>query len=483
MNESMPYTVPGSWEWTSLGEIAEIVRSQVDPQKEPNASFNYLSIENVESNSGNLVNFAPSTGQKIKSAKIAFTTRDILYSKLRPYLNKVHLPTFDGISATDLIPIRPIGEISREYVAYFLRTRFVVQYANQRMRGIQLPRIAVEDLLKLPVPLPPFAEQSRIVLKIESMTESIRAAKRALATVKPMIVRFRQSVLAKAFRGELTERNPNDAPADRLLHKIEREQHLTKRSKTEDLSPSVRTSSLEEIPDIWAWTTLGAIAYVEMGQSPPGDSYNQNGNGTPLLNGPTEFGVEHPNPVQWTTSPTKLCTKDDVLICVRGNTTGRINFADRSYCIGRGLAAIRPDASFVDRSLVYYFLLHKTNEIMSRTAGSTFPNLPGEQLRTLPFPLAPPWEQKAIVSKIQKTFNNSKIIEENVETALHQTDAMEQSILSHAFRGELIPQHNDDEPASVLLKRIRARSAILDTKGRSHTVLEMARPARIAAKT
>ena len=70
--------------------------------------------------------------------------------------------------------------------------------------------------------------------------------------------------------------------------------------------------------------TLGQIANIVMGQSPTGDTYNKVGIGTPLLNGPTEFGESHPTPVSWTSTPTKKCKPGDVLFCVRGSTTGRM---------------------------------------------------------------------------------------------------------------------------------------------------------------
>jgi len=78
-----------------------------------------------------------------------------------------------------------------------------------------------------------------------------------------------------------------------------------------------------------------------MGQSPAGDTYNAAGIGIPLLNGPTEFGAVYPTARQWTTSPTKMCRRGDILFCVRGATAGRTNIADKDYCLGRGLAAIR----------------------------------------------------------------------------------------------------------------------------------------------
>ena len=77
---------------------------------------------------------------------------------------------------------------------------------------------------------------------------------------------------------------------------------------------------------------LGEVCEVIMGQSPKGDTYNHVGNGIPLLNGPTEFGPQHPNCTLWTTAPTKLCQAGDLIFCVRGSTTGRMNWADQPYC-------------------------------------------------------------------------------------------------------------------------------------------------------
>ncbi len=79
---------------------------------------------------------------------------------------------------------------------------------------------------------------------------------------------------------------------------------------------------------------LGDVADVIMGQSPKGDTYNHDGEGVPLLNGPTEFGPKHPEPVLYTTAPTRFAEPGDILFCVRGSTTGRMNWADRRYAIG-----------------------------------------------------------------------------------------------------------------------------------------------------
>lgn len=119
---------------------------------------------------------------------------------------------------------------------------------------------------------------------------------------------------------------------------------------------------------------ISRVATLVMGQSPAGSNCNRRGKGVPLLNGPTEFGPRHPLPAQWTTEPTRFAQTGDVLFCVRGSTTGRMNRADQSYCVGRGVAAIR-GSDPVDTAFLFYTLEARLEDLLSLTAGSVFPNL------------------------------------------------------------------------------------------------------------
>ncbi len=120
---------------------------------------------------------------------------------------------------------------------------------------------------------------------------------------------------------------------------------------------------------------LADVAEIVMGQSPKGETYNQVGDGMPLLNGPTEFGSSHPSPKLWTTSPTRVCKPGDILFCVRGSTTGRMNWADREYCIGRGVGAFRAKTEPIDTRFIFYALVHGLDRLLSLCSGSVFPNL------------------------------------------------------------------------------------------------------------
>ena len=127
------------------------------------ATLPYLSLEHIESNTGRILltpaNAAEGAG---RSNAFAFDERHILYGKLRPYLNKVALPDFPGRCTTEALPLLPKGVI-REYVALILRSDATVAYVMRKVTGSRMPRADVQDLLAMPIPLPPLAEQRRIV--------------------------------------------------------------------------------------------------------------------------------------------------------------------------------------------------------------------------------------------------------------------------------------------------------------------------------
>ena len=136
----------------------------------------------------------------------------------------------------------------------------------------------------------------------------------------------------------------------------------------------------ENLPAHWKIAPFSDIADVIMGQSPDGDDCNNAGCGDPLLNGPTEFGFYSPTPVQWTTNGKKYCVAGDLLFCVRGSTTGRMNWANQSYAIGRGLAAIRHKKDSNFNWFIKAMVDNSLNDILAAATGSTFPNIGKELL-------------------------------------------------------------------------------------------------------
>lgn len=159
-------------------------------------------------------------------------------------------------------------------------------------------------------------------------------------------------------------------------------------------------------------TCLSAISEIVMGQSPKGDEVNSCGNGVPLLNGPTEFTDRYPEPAQFTESGTRFAEKGDILFCVRGSTTGRMNYADQKYAIGRGIGAIRGNNGF-PTPYVRAVIEQNLDRLLQAATGSTFPNLSRDTLNN--FEVASVGQEAAnrinqfIVSLEGKVYLNSQI--------------------------------------------------------------------------
>jgi len=195
-----------------------------------------------------------------------------------------------------------------------------------------------------------------------------------------------------------------------------------------------KKTEIGEIPFDWEVGKLSDIAYIIMGQSPPGDTYNVEGTGYPILNGPTEFTDNSPKPIQFTTQPTKVCKTNDILFCVRGSSTGRMNTADREYCIGRGLAAIR-QKSISNTRYIYYILASLKSAIFAEAsgAGSTFPNISREALENTKTPIPPLHEQKQIANIL------SSIDDEIEKESNHkeQLEAMKKGLMQVLLTGKI----------------------------------------------
>lgn len=459
--------LPTDWAWTTLGEIADVVREHIVPEEHPKTKFNYLSIENVESNTGNLVRFSPTLGRDIRSAKIIFTSKDILYSKLRPYLNKVHLPTFDGISATDLVPIRPRDGISREYIAYFLRTRKVVEYANQRMRGIQLPRLPVRDILSLEIPLAPLAEQERIVSKVEGLLQDLKTARQALQKIPALMEQFRASVIVTLLRGEFTQHNESDESAEKLLDTI----HAERVSRRGDIYPQALATAARgpRLPDGWVWTKIGEISLlVTKGSTPTsyGFGYVPAGINFVKVENLAEGKIKNGTITEFINNQTyeffrrSQLLENDILFTIAG-TIGKVAIVDKGSLpanINQAIAIIRVPTKVINPFYLRIVLESDLamSSIRGKSRGVAMSNVSLQDVNNISFPLPPLSEQKQIVFAMDYVSDYIAVTTRATQHAWSNLDQLTHSILAKAFGGELVTQYPDDEPASELLQRIRS---------------------------
>ncbi len=216
--------LPERWVWTKLGKVIHPSKDRVDPEEIQ--SIPYVGLEHIEKDTGNLLGHGYS--DEVRSTKSAFRGGDLLYGRLRPYLNKVHVVDFDGICSTDILVFPETPHVSNRFLLYRLLSPDFVRYANLRMSGVQHPRVHFEDLAKFSLALPPYAEQRRIVDAIETQFTRLDAAVAALERARANLKRYCASVLQAACEGRLVpteaelarEEERDYEPADELLERI-----------------------------------------------------------------------------------------------------------------------------------------------------------------------------------------------------------------------------------------------------------------------
>ena len=189
--------------------------------------------------------------------------------------------------------------------------------------------------------------------------------------------------------------------------------------------------------DGWEEKTLGDTCDISMGQSPKGTSYNSEGIGMPLINGPVEFGNEPFSKTiksKWTTEPTKTCEEGDLILCVRGSTTGRINISGFKACIGRGVASIRYSKN---QEWINFFIRCNQETIYKLGTGSTFPNVSSKILSELKFSEPSVDKQRILVNDMKKLDMNVNQIVARYTQKITSLKELKKSILQKAFAGEL----------------------------------------------
>lgn len=164
-----PHALPANWHWVSLGTVFLYDAGAKREPKSLDPSLWLLELEDIEKETGRLVARISVADRESKSTKSEFQVGDILYGKLRPYLTKVLVADAPGYSTTEIVAIRPFLPLCSEYCALALRRPDFVDYVTRLGQGTKMPRLRTEDAVVSPFPLPPLAEQRRIVTKVEEL--------------------------------------------------------------------------------------------------------------------------------------------------------------------------------------------------------------------------------------------------------------------------------------------------------------------------
>ena len=250
----MPFEVPEGWCWTTLADISnygECINVPVD--KIPDSSW-ILELEDIEKASGRLIQRRIKSNKIINGVRHSFTKNNILYSKLRTYLNKVLIADQDGYCTTEIIPITCKKGIMPEYLCHVLRSSYYVGYTISLGYGVKMPRLGTTDALKSMIPVPPTSEQARIVSAIDKLSSTIDILEANQQDVLDIADRTKAKILDLALIGKLVPQDPLDEPATRLLTRIN------------PLYKSCDNRHYENVPPGWAVCTFEDILDYEQPQ-------------------------------------------------------------------------------------------------------------------------------------------------------------------------------------------------------------------------
>lgn len=398
---------------------------------------------------------------------------DLLYC-LRGSLGKTAIVTDlkQGAIASSLVIIRPLERVSPKYLYYFLVSPLgrneILKYDN----GSAQPNLSAANVGNYCLPLPPFNEQRRIVATLEKLLAKCEACKQRLDKIPGILKRFRQSILATACSGHLTadwrEQNPDVEPASELLKKIEADKIGQRQGKV--------SNGIEDpfnLPKAWKWVRLFDIcrSITDGDHLPPPKSES----GVPFLTisnittGRLDFNEIRyvPEDYYGKIDETRKPYKGDILYTAVGATYGIPVLVDteRRFCFQRHIAILKPSLLISNQYLLYILKSDLVyGQATNAITGTAQPTVPLSGLRPIKVPLPPLAEQKEIVQRVENLFQLADQIEQRYQKAKAYVDKLPQSILAKAFRGELVPQDPNDEPASVLLERIREERAALQGK-------------------
>ena len=277
--DEIPFDIPENWQWVRLGNICNYGESEsINPPNMIIGKF-LLDLEDIEKDSGKLINKKFFDGNNAKSTKSVFYKGNVLYGKLRPYLNKVLVADDDGYCTSEILPLNFGKNIFNGYAKYFLISPFFSSYATNLSCGTKMPRLRTEDGKKALFPMPPLAEQERIVARLEELLAEIEPLAEAEKEIDQLEKEFPQkikaSLLQAAIQGKLSKQLPTDGNARQLLRDIQIERAKLFKQKKIKAAPPLPPISPDEIPfDIpenWQWVRLGDICtkLVDGNHNPP----------------------------------------------------------------------------------------------------------------------------------------------------------------------------------------------------------------------
>ena len=468
--EEQPYEVPENWVWVRLGAVCYASKEK---SNDFSNEIKYIGLEHLEKDKG-IVGF--SSADKVKSTKNAFQEGQILYGRLRPYLNKHDIASFSGVCSTDILVFEASVLVANVLVDKFFNLPFFIEYVVANSKGINLPRVSEKTILNTTFPLPPLSEQQRIVERIEELFAKLDEAKERLQEVAESFAVRKAAILHKAFTGELTKKHEIEDSIvirDKLFAERENmvQEKVLKRVK---IKPLIQDEYKSQFAKNWVQCKLGEVAFVtklagfeytkyihleDTGEIPVVRAQNVRKGYLDTTN-----LLYISKSVSDALSRSALKEKS-VLITFIGAGIGDACVFDENqqYHLAPNVAKVEPFNKSEEKLNVYFLLYYLLSsfgqyEIFKNMKATAQPSLSMETIREIIIPLPSIEEQHEIVRLIDDLLARERAAQQATEQALASIDPMKKSILARAFRGELGTNKASEASALELLKQVLAEN-------------------------
>lgn len=380
-SEEAQFIIPKNWKWVKLQDITDYGQNNSVSGNSLLESTWILELEDIEKNTGKLIQKVQKKDRKSVSNKNKFIKGNLLYGKLRPYLNKCIIANDDGYCSTEIVPMNLSENVIAKYLQIVFLSPYYYNFVNEKSYGTKMPRLGTNDAKNSLIPLPPLEEQRRIVNHLEIIyqkLDSLKPIEDELNNLKQVFpVEMRKSILNSAFNGKLISCSTqfSDWCSDKLIKVAD---ILTGNSIPENIKKSKYTN---------VDNGFNYIATKDLGFD---HSFNyENGIKIPF----TEKNFKHAN-------------ENDILMCIEGGSAGKkIGILSERVCFGNKLCKFSADSSKILPKYLYYYLqspqfLQNFNSNLSGIIGGVSIN----KLKKIEIKYPTIKEQEEIISKIENLF-------------------------------------------------------------------------------
>lgn len=455
--------LPPSWVLTTLGTVTDYGKTvKVEPANIPAEAW-VLELEDIEKDSSRILRRLTQSERQSLSTKNRFDAGDVLYGKLRPYLNKVVIADAPGFCTTEIVPVQAGPALDRRYLFHWLKHPAFLKYVEAASHGMNMPRLGTDAGRAAPLVLAPRPEQTRIADQLDTLLARIQACQDRLAAIPALLKQFRELVLDAAIAGSFD--SDQEGPR-RRTKRLSLADVCLREKRAFGIGPfgsdlKVADYRAEGVPLVF----VREVRARRFG----GDN--------------TKF-VSLEKAAQLAAHTVQA---GDLLITKMGDPPGdtAIYPMDRpSAVMTADVVRMRVDPLVADPRYVSYWFESTTGRrlIASITAGVAQRKVSLERLKSLPIDLPDVDVQRDVALRVEGLLAVANALAERVSTAQRLAIRLSSLTLTKAFRGELVPQDPNDEPASALLARITAQRSEL-TGAASARPPRRSRPPRAPKET